>query len=105
MHAEAANELGMLDEARSDLNQVRQRVEMPLLTAEGTGTKETMFEAIVHERRVELAFEFHRFNDLRRWGLAQEVLGPIGYSERNRYYPLPQEEIDTNKDLEQREGW
>ncbi|PHQ58993.1 MAG: hypothetical protein COC08_09385 [Maribacter sp.] len=105
MYSEAANELGMLIEARNTLNLVRQRVEMPLLTAVDTGTMETMFDAIVHERRVELAFEFHRFNDLRRWGLAAQELGGIGYTERHRYYPLPQIEIDTNDKLEQRAGW
>ena len=107
MYAEAANELNKLDEARDAVNQVRQRpsVNMPVLTVENTNTKDKMFQAIVHERRVELAFEFHRFNDLRRWGLADQVLGPIGYTSRDRYYPLPQEEIDINSKLEQRDGW
>ena len=107
MYAEAVNALGLLDEARDAVNEVRQRsgVNMPLLIVEETNTKEKMFEAIVHERRVELAFEYHRFNDLRRWGLAEEVLGDNGYTERNRYFPLPQEELDTNPELIQRDGW
>jgi hypothetical protein len=105
MYAEAANELDMRDVARDAVNEVRDRVGMPLLDAGTTGTKEALFDAIVHERQVELAFEYHRFNDLRRWGLAQTVLGPNGYAERNRYYPLPQEEIDTNENLVQRQGW
>lgn len=107
MYAEAANELNMRDKARFAVNQVRQRpsVNMPPLTVENTGNKEAMFEAIVHERRAELAFEFHRFNDLRRWNLAQEELGHLGYTERHRYYPLPQEEIDLNKKLVQRDDW
>lgn len=105
MYAEAANELDMRDVARDAVNEVRDRVGMTLLDAGTTGTKEALFDAIVHERQVELAFEYHRFNDLRRWGLAQTVLGPNGYAERNRYYPLPQEEIDTNENLVQRQGW
>lgn len=105
MYAEAANEMDMRDAARNAVNEVRDRVAMPLLDATNTGTKEAMFDAIVHERQVELAFEYHRFNDLRRWGLAQEVLGPNGYAERNRYFPLPQEEIDINENLVQRQGW
>jgi hypothetical protein len=107
MYAEAANEEGLLDEARDAVNEVRQRssVSMPPLKVEETNTKEKMFESIVHERRVELAFEYHRFNDLRRWGLAEEVLGNNGYTERNRYFPLPQEELDTNPQLVQRDGW
>ena len=108
MYAEAANELDMLDAARDNVNRVRQRasVNMPVLTEADTDTKEKMFEAIVHERHVELNLEYHRFNDLRRWGLAQEVLGSIGYKEsKNRYFPLPQEEIDINPNLEQIDEW
>ncbi|MEX2574715.1 MAG: RagB/SusD family nutrient uptake outer membrane protein [Balneolaceae bacterium] len=103
MYAEAANELNMIDEARDALNQVRQRpsVDMPPRTEAETGNQQDMFEAIVHERRVELAFEFHRFFDLKRWGLAEEVLGDVGYTdESHRYFPLPQNEIDTNPQLE-----
>jgi hypothetical protein len=105
MYAEVANQLSMIDEARNAVNKVRKRVDMPLLTPAETGTQGAMFEAIVHERRVELAYEFHRFNDLKRWGLAEEFLGPLGYKPRHRYYPLPQEEIDINDLLEQRTGW
>lgn len=107
MYAEAANELDMRDEARDALNEVRQRpsVNMPDRTIAETDTKEEMFDAIVHERRVELAFEYHRFNDLKRWGLAEQELGANGYSERHRYFPLPQEERDANPLLDQWELW
>ena len=107
MYAEAANEIGEIDEARDAVNLVRERptVNMPDLIAVNTGTKETMFQAIVHERRVELALEYHRFNDLRRWGMAQDTLGHLGYTARDRYYPLPQVEVDINKNLVQETGW
>lgn len=107
LYAEAANsnEVGMTDAARDAVNQVRDRVDMPLLTPAETATQEEMFEAIVHERWVELAYEFHRFNDLKRWGLAEEILGPIGYEQRHRYYPLPQEEVDNNDLLDQKTDW
>jgi hypothetical protein len=107
MYAEAANELDLRDKARDAVNEVRQRpsVGMPKLTVAQTDTKQKMFDAIVHERRVELAFEYHRYNDLRRWGLAQKYLGPNGYTDRDRYLPLPQEEIDTNPNLVQLDGW
>jgi tetratricopeptide (TPR) repeat protein len=107
MYAEAANELGLIDEARNAVNRVRQRpsVNMPELTAAETGTKESMFAAIVQEREVELAFENHRFSDLRRWGLADDVLGPIGYLPKHRYFPLPQLEVDINPQLVQSPGW
>ena len=108
MYAEAANELDMLDEARDALNQVRQRpsVDMPSRTVADTGNRQDMFEAIVHERRVELAFEHQRFFDLRRWGLGEEYLGELGYEEtRHRWFPLPQNEVDTNPELVQIPGW
>lgn len=108
MYAEAANELEMLDIARDVVNQVRQRpsVNMSILTPENTGSKQALFEAIVKERRVEFAFEQHRFNDLRRWGLAEQKLGYLGYKEAlHRYYPLPQVEVDINPNLEQLTGW
>ncbi|MEX1211431.1 MAG: RagB/SusD family nutrient uptake outer membrane protein [Balneolaceae bacterium] len=108
MYAEAANELDMLGEARDALNEVRARpsVNMPARTVLDTGNKEDMFDAIVHERRVELAFEHQRFFDLRRWGLATQYLGPFGYEEsRHRWFPLPQNEVDTNPELVQIPNW
>ena len=107
MYAEAANELGMIDKARDAVNRVRQRptVNMPVLTTADTGNKADMFAAIVHEREVELAFENHRFSDLRRWGLAETVLKPLGYLPKHRYFPLPQLEIDINPQLKQNADW
>ncbi len=107
MYAEAANELNKLTEARDAVNRVRSRpsVNMPLLTASNTGTKATMFGAIVKERQVELMFEFHRFNDLRRWGLAVQELGPLGYTTKHSLFPIPQLELDINPKLTQNTGW
>ncbi|MES3017052.1 MAG: RagB/SusD family nutrient uptake outer membrane protein [Bacteroidota bacterium] len=107
MYAEAANEVGKLTEARDAVNRVRQRptVNVPALTAANTGTKATMFTAIMKERELELAFENHRFSDLRRWGLAETVLGPLGYLPKHKFFPLPQLEIDINPQLKQNTGW
>jgi starch-binding outer membrane protein, SusD/RagB family len=107
MYAEAANELNKLTEARAAVNQVRARpsVNMPALTAANTGTKADMFNAINKERQVELMFEFIRFNDLRRWGLALQELGPIGYQAKHALFPIPQLELDINPKLTQNQGW
>lgn len=107
MYAEAANEMGHIDQARAAVNRVRQRpsVNMPALTTANTGNKADMFAAIVHERQVELAFENHRFNDLRRWGLAETVLAPVGYLPKHKFFPIPQLEIDINPKLTQNPGW
>lgn len=76
--AEAANEAygpdvtpsGATMSARQAVNMVRQRpsVNMPVIAA-GV-SQSAMREAIRRERRVELAFEEHRFYDVRRWKIA-----------------------------------
>jgi starch-binding outer membrane protein, SusD/RagB family len=67
--AEAAFELGQPSEAVTYMNQVRARAGLitPLSATDIT------FDRIVHERRVELAFEGHIFYDLKRWRLAHVV--------------------------------
>ena len=107
MYAEAANELNKLTEARAAVNQIRARpsVNMPAITAANTGNKADMFKAINKERQVELMFEFIRFNDLRRWGLALQELGPIGYQAKHALFPIPQLELDINPKLTQNQGW
>jgi hypothetical protein len=67
--AEAAFELGQKDVAVGYMNQVRARAgfTIPLTEAQLT------FDRIVHERRVELAFEDHTLWDMKRWRLATEV--------------------------------
>jgi hypothetical protein len=77
-YAEAANEAygpdvippGSTFSARGALNQVRTRtgVNMPAIAA---GVSQAgLRDAIRYERRVELAFEEHRFYDVRRWKIA-----------------------------------
>lgn len=108
MYAEAANENGNYPEAVDAINQVRERVGMPDLPTASypTGNQDEIFQAIVHEREVELAFEHSRLNDLQRWEMAAQVLGPSGYvSPRNRYFPIPQQEINNNPQLKQNEGY
>ncbi len=67
--AEASYELGDKTTAALYLNQVRARAG---LTTPLTSDQIT-FDRIVHERRVELAFEGHYFYDLKRWRLAHVV--------------------------------
>ena len=107
MYAEAANELNQIDKARDAVNLVRQRpsVMMPKLTVVDTGTKQKMFDAIVKERQVELMFEFQRFMDLKRWGMAATVLGPLGYQAKHSLFPIPQLERDINPKLSQNTDW
>ena len=76
MAAEAHNRKSGADDAKAlqYVNEVRNRVSLPALTQTG----EALFEAIKKERRLELAFEFVRFQDLVRWGDAETVLKDQG---------------------------
>jgi hypothetical protein len=65
--AEAAFELGKTGEALLAVNEIRDRAGVPALTGIDR-------EKIRHERKVELAFENHRYWDVRRWRIATEVL-------------------------------
>lgn len=76
--AEASNEAygpdvvpsGSSMSARQAINMIRSRagVNMPAVIALG---KDDMRAAIRHERQIELAFEEHRFYDVRRWKIAE----------------------------------
>jgi hypothetical protein len=98
MMAEAANEVTSQDEAIGYINEVRDRVDMPLLE---TGlSKAEVFEAIVHERKVELAGEQVRFPDLVRWGRAAEFLSEFGFQAGvHELFPIPENEIGTNVNI------
>lgn len=63
-------------------------------------------EAVREERRVELAFEWERWYDLKRWGIAVEAFtGPNSYEPRPNFkeeftlLPLPQPDLDRNPNL------
>jgi hypothetical protein len=107
MHAEAANELGMTEEALSALNMVRERAGLePIESA----TQEELREIIWHERRVELALENgDRFFDLVRQGKAAEVFQALGKNftpGKNEVFPIPQQQIDiSGGTLEQNPGY
>jgi hypothetical protein len=67
--AEAAFELGQTNVAAGYISQVRERAGFTTPLTAGDIT----FDRIVHERKVELAFEGHNVWDLKRWRLAHKV--------------------------------
>ena len=71
-YAEALNEYGgPTSEVYNAVNEIRNRAGLPDLP---TGlSPEQMRERIKHERRIELAFEVHRFFDVRRWKDAEHT--------------------------------
>lgn len=125
-YAEAKFELGDEDAARDYVNMVRGRVNMPPITSTG----DELRKKIHHERRIELAFEGHRFFDVRRWGildeaLSKQILGmfitknsdgtkhyevkqvnPSLFFERHYRLPIPRTEIDrSGGSLDQNPGY
>lgn len=66
-YAEAAYELGKSSDALTAINKIRDRAGIALLESIDR-------EKIRHERKIELAFEGHRYWDLRRWRTAMDVL-------------------------------
>lgn len=127
-YAECMYMLGNEPVAREYINMIRSRpgVEMPPVTESG----EALWERYVNERKVELYMESHRFFDVRRWKIAEEVLsvnawkvevykdtdtGEKSYEYKEfqeRYFPphyyylpIPQTEIERNPNLEQNPGY
>lgn len=113
MLAEVENELGNSTLAIEYLNQIRERVQLPLYgTSEMNDrgypvtSKDEIFQAVMHERMVELCAEQHRYDDLVRWEIdAQEITvddngNSRGYNPQiHRLIPIPQSEIDTNPSI------
>lgn len=105
MGAEAANELGgqaNQDSAVKWVNMIRTRAGLGNISFVDQATMRT---AIKKERRAEFAMEYDRFFDLVRWGDALSVLGPQGYQNKHRYFPIPQAALDDNPQLVQNIEW
>ncbi|MFC4870867.1 RagB/SusD family nutrient uptake outer membrane protein [Negadavirga shengliensis] len=83
-YVEACIELGEEGEAKTYLNMIRERAGMPPVTESGDALK----ERYRNERRVELAYEDHRYFDVRRWMIAPEVY-TNAKGVRVRYQLLP----------------
>ncbi len=91
MAAEAYNKANNDAKARPYLNRVRTRSGLT-----GVGTSGTaLFEDIVKERQLELAFEGFRYIDLVRWGRAATELAASGYSAKNALLPIPATDVRT----------
>lgn len=119
MAAEAEIELGNLDAGRALINQVRARAAGSLVPGSpavysiieypSLASQDEARSALRMERKLELSGEGHRFYDLVRWGIADQVLnaymayesqfippfaGASFNSNRDEYLPIPQNEID-----------
>lgn len=124
-YAEALNETlpAPNSEVYHYINQIRNRAGLPNLP-DGL-TKDEMRARIHHERRIELAFENHRFFDVRRWleanssqggpvyglNISSTVQTPFAFfrrteverrvfQDRHYLFPIPQDDINKNKGLD-----
>ena len=89
-----------LSGAVADLNAVRNRSELPGLAL---SKADDILLAIENERRVEFAFEPHRWFDLVRTGRAGVVLG---VTDSNKWiFPIPYNDIKADPDLVQNRGY
>lgn len=116
------------------VNLVRARVGMPdvqtTFAKRGTPlTQAALRELIRNERRVELAFEDHRYYDVRRWMIVEqlpkfirgcriikETNGTFTYNPdvvaenkvfetKHYFFPIPQTEVNRNHNMRQNPGW
>ena len=95
---------------------------------DATMTREQLRQVIHDERRVELAFEEHRYFDIRRWREAEEIfkspiqgmqivagsqsknftpvnLVQVNWTDRMYLYPIPYSEVNKNKNMVQNPNW
>ena len=101
IRAEALIELGRLQEARTIINDIRQRAknsikkhieyaadqcDIALYPESYFQDKETARKCLRWERRLEMGMEGSRFFDLRRWGIASETLNNYFKSEAKDVY-------------------
>ena len=109
MKAEALNELGQTSLAIVPLNLVRGRAGLAAVTS---GLSQTAFrDKVLHERRMELAFEGQRWFDLIRVNDGQyglnflHSIGKTNASTKHLLLPIPQIERDRNPNLTQNPGY
>jgi starch-binding outer membrane protein, SusD/RagB family len=125
MYAEAKIEQNEIDQSVYDaINAVRTRADMPAIT--GPHSQDELRQILRHERRIELAFEGLRVFDIRRWGIAADVMAGQHYgidyvdedgdpqtipadfrsfTARDMLWPIPQKELDLNPNISQNPGY
>ena len=98
-YAEACIETNDLEEGRRAINLIRQRpdVNMPEVTA---STQAELRKAVRHERKIELAMESLRLNDIRRWKSSEKVLNApkLGRPFKGAWTDWPDVTFDENGD-------
>lgn len=133
-YAEASNEAGNTSIAYDQLRAIRKRAGIAAGTDGNYGiaanlSKEDMRKVLQNERRVELAIEEHRYWDVRRWKIAENVSNktlhgmkitktgttytyeivnirtPVFTAPKWYLWPIPQGEVNKSLELLQNPGW
>lgn len=104
IRAESEANLGDITGAVADINLIRSRA---ALTPIAATDKSSAMSAIVNERRHELFCEWgNRWFDLKRWNLANSVLGSKpNWNTNVQLYPIPITQINSNPNLSQNPGY
>lgn len=117
LEAEAYAWKGDASAAAALVNKVRRRAGLSDLTSDKTASKDAVVDAVLHERRLELALEGERWFDLVRNGKVESVLNGIDSRDTGRHalakpfdsnsylLPIPQTALDENSNLEQNPGY
>ncbi|WP_413666877.1 RagB/SusD family nutrient uptake outer membrane protein [Mucilaginibacter sp. Mucisp86] len=133
-YAEAKIESGQIDASvYNAINKVRNRAGMPSVDQSVYNTQASLRALVRNERRVEFAFEGLRWFDIQRWKIGAQVMNGAVYgakigtvdaatgkytitgtplkvedrvfADKNYLWPVPQSEIDINKNLKQNPGY
>ncbi len=83
------------DTPLNDVNRIRNRVNLPSLTS-------VTLADILFERKLELAWEGQRLNDIKR---LHESVGSLSWNDPKLVLPIPQREMDVNPKLVQNPGY
>jgi starch-binding outer membrane protein, SusD/RagB family len=105
MRAECHILQGQVSEGIEFINQVRTRI--GAFPYDKVYTQEQAFELLKRERQVELMGEMHRYNDIKRWGILKETMnielqamfGTPNVQDKHYLFPIPQKELDTNREF------
>lgn len=123
------------EEIRKYFNMIRHRVGLPGISADIAANPEKVRELVRRERQIELAWEGHRYFDVRRWKIADveenepiygvDINQPANnkeqfytrvvvrekdytfkvFTKRQNFWPIPNDEIVRNPNLTQSPGW
>ncbi|MEO6915404.1 MAG: RagB/SusD family nutrient uptake outer membrane protein [Chitinophagaceae bacterium] len=114
IRSEAYAEKAMLTESAADLNALR-AARISGYTNQAFTSKNQLIDSVYAERYKELAFEGHRFFDLRRRGLSivrqpNDAINTLGSNlltptQAQYAFPLPDSEIKLNKNMAQNTGY